>query len=214
MLNLAEELFLLALDDEDGSIAAPALDTLRYGLAAALLADLTLLGKIAVEDQRISLLDPAPTSDDLLDDTLHRIAQSNKPRKVKYWISALGFRKLPKQIAERLVARGVLCEEERRYLWVTPYAIYPQQDASAKYWIKQGLRAAGLTSAKPEQRGVVLLSLMKGCRLLTLVFTKDERKAAGKRVDELVKGEDFGAAVAQTLADIEAAATAVAATAG
>ena len=143
--------------------------------------------------------------DELLDETLTRIAESNKPRKVKYWIGALGFRKLPKQVAQRLVARGVLREEDRRYLWVVPYAVSPQQDASAKYWIKQGLRAAGLTSAKPERRAVVLVSLIKGCRLLSLVFTRDERKAASKRVDELVKGEDFGAAVAQTLGDIEAA---------
>lgn len=210
-LNLAEELFLLALDDDEGWIATPALDTLRYGLAAALLADLALLGKIAVEDQRISLRDPAPVGDELLDDTLLRIAESNKPRKVKYWLSALSFRKLPKHIAQRLVALGALYEEDRRYLGVVPYAANPQQDASAKYWIKQGLRATGLTSAKPERRGVVLLSLMKGCRLLNLVFTRDERKAARKRVDELVKGEDFGAAVAQTLSDIEAAVAATAA---
>ena len=205
MLNLAEALFLLALDDDEGWIAALTLDTLRYGLAAALLADLALLGKIIVEDQRVSLLDPTPVGDELLDETLTRIAESNKPRKVKYWIGALGFRKLPKQVAQRLVARGVLREEDRRYLWVVPYAVSPQQDASAKYWIKQGLRAAGLTSAKPERRAVVLVSLIKGCRLLSLVFTRDERKAASKRVDELVKGEDFGAAVAQTLGDIEAA---------
>jgi hypothetical protein len=205
MLNLAEELFLLALDDEDGWIAAPALNTLRYGLAAALLADLTLRGKITVEDQRIILLDLTTVGDDLLDDTLKRLADSSKPRKVKYWLNALGFRKLPKQIAQRLVMQGVLREEEQRYLWVIPYPVHPQQDASAKYWIKQGLRAAALTSAKPERRAVVALSLMKGCRLLNLVFTKDERKAASKRVDELVRGEDFGDAVAQTLADIEAA---------
>lgn len=213
MLNLAEELFLLALDDDEDWIVAPALDTLRYGLAAALLADLALLGKIAVEGQRISLLDPAPIGDDLLDDTLLRIAEANKPRKVKYWLNALGFRKLPKQIAQRLVTQGVLAEEERRYLWAVPYVGVPQQDAPAKYWIKQELRVAGLTSAKPERRGVVLLSLMKGCRLLNLVFTRDERKAASKRVDELVKGEDFGAAVTQTLADIEAATTAAVAAA-
>ncbi len=212
-LNLAEELFLLALDDEEGWIAAPAVNTLRYGLVAAMLADLTLHDKIAVEDQRVILLDPAPVGDDLLDDTLKRLADSSKPRKVKYWLNALGFRKLPKQIAQRLVTQGVLREEERRYLWVAPYAGSPQQDAPAKYWIKQGLRTAGLTSAKPERRGVVLLSLMKGCRLLNLVFTRDERKAASKRVDELVQGEDFGAAVAQTLADIEAATTAAVAAA-
>ena len=106
MLNLAEELFLLALDDDEGWIVASALDTLRYGLAAALLADLALHDKIAVEDQRISLRRPPPLGDDLLDDTLKRLADSDKPRKVKYWLNALGFRKLPKQMAQRLVAQG------------------------------------------------------------------------------------------------------------
>ncbi|MCX6030681.1 MAG: GPP34 family phosphoprotein [Chloroflexi bacterium] len=214
MLNLAEELFLVALDEDEGWIAAPALNTLRYGLAAAFLADLALQGKIVVEDQRVSVLDPAPVGDDLLDETLQRLVKAGRPRKVKYWLNALGFRKLPKQVAEYLEGRGVLRADEKRYLWVLPYAIYPQQDASAKYWIKQNLRAAALTNTRPDRRGVELLSLLKGCRLLNLVFTKDERKAAGKRIDELVKGEDFGDAVAQTLADIEAATTAAAATVG
>ena len=102
----------------------------------------------------------------------------------------------------------MLSGDERRYHWVIPNNVYPQSEASAKYWIKQNLRAAVLTTARPERRALVLLSLLKGCRLLGLVFTRDERKAAGKRVDELVKGEDFGDAVAQTLAFIEAAAVA------
>jgi hypothetical protein len=213
MLNLAEELFLLALDDDEGWIVASALDTLRYGLAAALLADLALHDKIAVEEQRIVVRDLQPLGDELLDDTLKRLADSAKPRKVKFWLNALGFRKLPKQIAQRLAAQGVLVEGERRVAWAIPSAGAPQPDAPAKYWIKQSLRTAGLLHARPERRAVVLLSLMQGCRLLNLVFTRDERKAASKRVDELVRGEDFGAAVAQTLADIEAATTAAVAAA-
>ena len=125
MLNLAEELFLLALDDDSGWITAPAQDALRYGLAAALLADLALAGKVTVTDQRVNLVESSPAGDELLDEVLKRLAASDKPRKVKYWINALSFRKLPKQIAERLVARGVLREEERRYLWVMPYAAFP-----------------------------------------------------------------------------------------
>lgn len=209
MLNLAEELLLLTLDDAKGWIAEPALNTLRYGLTAAMLADLALRGKITVTDQRVNLLDPQPIGDALLDETLARLAAVNRPRKVKYWINALGFRKLPKQVAHTLVQQGVLSEDDQRFQWVVPYVGCPEQSAPVKYWIKQGLRAAALTHAKPGRRNVVLLSLVKGCRLLTLVFTKDERKAASKRVDALVKGEDFGAAVAQTLADIEAAAVAI-----
>ena len=205
MLNLAEELFLLALDDDEGWIVAPALDILRYGLAAALLADLALHDKIVVEEQRIVVRDLRPLGDDLLDDTLKRLADSPKPRKVKYWLNALGFRKLPKQIAQGLVARGVLIERERQYEWAQPYIGAARPDAPAKYWIKQDLRAAALTQARPDRRTIVLLSLMQGCRLLTLVFTKDERKTARKRLDELLEGEDFGAAVTQTLTDIEQA---------
>ena len=207
MPNLAEQLFLLALDDDEGWIAAPALNNLRYGLAAALLADLTLHGRIVVEDRRVRLIDATPVGDDeLLDWTLQRLSGADKPLKVKHWINALGFRKLPKQIAQRLVTRGVLRDEERRYSSLIPSVEYPQTDASAKYWIKQELRGAVLTATKRERRSIVLLSLMQGCRLLNLVFTTDERRAAGKRVQELVQGEDFGDAVAQTLHDIEIAA--------
>jgi hypothetical protein len=206
MLNLAEELFLLALDDDEGWIAAPAQNTLRYGLAAALLADLALRGKVVIEDRRVRLLDATPVGDDeLLDWAFKRITAADKLFKVKHWINALGFRKLPKQIAQRLVTYNILREVEQRYVWVNSYAADPQTDAPAKYWIKQALRSMVLTTAKTERHSVVLLSLLQGCRLLNLVFTRDERKAASKRVDELVKGEDFGAAVAQTLADIEAA---------
>jgi hypothetical protein len=205
MLNLAEELFLLALDDDEGRVVESALDTLRYGLAAAVLADLTLRERIVLEDGRLHVFDADPTGDALLDATLKRLDEADKPRKVKYWLNALSFRKLPKQIAQALVTRGVLEEEERRYVAALADAEGPQSDAPAKYWIKQTLRSAALTTAKAERHSIVLLSLMQGCRLLSLIFTKDERKAAHRRVEELAQGEDFGEAVAQTLADIEAA---------
>jgi len=203
MFNLAEELFLLALDDESGWIVTPALDTLRFGLAAALLADLALMGRLTVDDRRVLLLDPAETGDELLAWALQRIQEADRPLKVKYWINALGFRKLSKQIAERLVERGALREEERGYRPVVEDADGSTPGAPAKYRIKEKLRSAVLTTAGAERRTLVLLSLLQGCRLLNLVFTKDERKAAGKRIGELVQGEDFGAALAQTLDDIE-----------
>lgn len=202
MFNLAEELFLLALDDESGWITTSALDTLRFGLAAGLLADLALLGRLTVEGHRVLLRDAAPTGDELLDQALQRIREADKPLKVKYWINALGFRKLPKQVAGRLVERGMLREEDHRYGPAIEAAAESAWRAPAKYHIKEKLRGAVLTTAGVEQRTLVLLSLLRGCRLLNLVFTKDERKAADKRIGELVQGEDFGAALAQTLDDL------------
>ena len=89
-----------------------------------------------------------------------------------------------------------------------PYAGVPQPDAPAKYWIKQGLRAAGLTTpaGAPCRRAA---EPDAGLPAAQPGLYRDERKAASKRVNELVKGEDFGDAVAQTLVDIEAVAAGV-----
>ncbi len=203
MFILAEEFFLLALDDESGWLAASVMDMLRFGLSAALLADLALQNKIVVKDRRVLLLDPVAVGDELLDWALQKIRDADKPFKLKHWINALGFRKLPRQIAERLVERRVLREEEQRYYSVIVEGAEPIQRAPVKYWIKERLRRAALTTASVEPRTVVLLSLLQGCRLLNLVFTKDERRTAGGRIGELVQGEDFGAALAQTIEDIE-----------
>lgn len=143
-----------------------------------------------------------------IDDDKGTIFASKKVRKAAYWVNALGEKKLPKRVANGLVAKGVLRLEERRYLWVIPYEAYPQQDASAKYWVKQHLRAVILGGETPDPHTIGLLSLLKACSMLNLVFTRDKRRAAGKKVNELVKGELFGAAVAETLDEIEMAAAA------
>jgi Trp operon repressor len=70
------------------------------------------------------------------------------------------------------------------------------------------LRSVVLAGDKSQPDIVVLLSLLKACSLLNLVFTRDERKSAGKRVDALVKGEVFGDVVAKTIEEIETAAAA------
>lgn len=150
MLNLAEELFLLALDDDEGWIVESALDTLRFSLAAALLANLALHDRIVIEDGRLHVFDAEPIGDELLDAVLERLDGSEKPRKVKYWLNALGFRKLPKQVAQRLVELGLLHEEDRRYFWIAPNATYPQRDTPAKYWIKNEFARS---RTDPEQAG-------------------------------------------------------------
>jgi Golgi phosphoprotein 3 len=206
MLTLCEELLLIFIDDATGVIAP--LDAVQCGLAGAILSDLALGGKIRTEDKHLILADTALVGDETLDEALALIADEKKARKVKYWIGALGEKKLAKRIANRLVVKNVLRCVEKRYLWVIPYEAYPQQDASAKYWVKQHLRAVVLGGEKADAHTVALLSLLQAARLLNIVFTKGERKAAETKVEELVKGDAFAEAVAQTLDDIDSAALA------
>jgi Golgi phosphoprotein 3 len=205
MFTLAEEFFLLAIDDAKGKIITAVDDGLQIGLAGALLADLALHGKINLADKRLAVVDPTLTGEPLLDEALVRLGDEKKLRKTGYWVEKLATKKLPKRVAARLVEQNVLQIEEKRYLWVIPYVVFPQVDASAKYWVKEHLRSAVLASSEVTPGIVVLLSLLKACRLLNLVFTRDELKAATRKVDALVQSEPYGAAVAETIAEIEGA---------
>ena len=208
MIKLYEELFLLSINDAKGELVGAAASYLPYGLAAAILAELALLGKVQADRKRLAVVDATPTGDELLDGALATIAASPKPRKLSHWIGALASGKLQKRVVQSLATGNVLQIEKKRFLWVIPYEAYPQQDASAKYWVKARLRGTVLGGEQPEPRTVALLSLLKACRLLDLVFTKDERKAAGQRIDALVGGDLLGDALAETLAAVDGAAMA------
>ena len=204
-INIPERLFILTIDDEQGAIVASVKTLLPYGLAGATLADLALTNKIQLHDDRLVLVDPTPVGDAWFDEILADIATEQKPRKLSRWVEAIGRKQIVKKVASHLIARNVIRVEKKRYLWVIPYEVYPKVDASAKYWVKQQLRGIVLAGVKAEAPDIALLSLLKACSLLRLLFTRDERKYASQKVDALVKGEVFGKAVAKLLEEMEAA---------
>ncbi len=198
-LNIPEKLFILSIDDERGEIKSSIKSTLPYGLAGGLLAELALLNKVQSKAARLIVVDSTPTGDAWLDGILTEIASAQKPRKLSRWIEILGRKQTIKQTAARLADRNVIGIEKKRYLWIIPYDTYPQVDASAKYWVKQRLRGIVLAGEKTDESDLILISLLKACGLLRLLFTRDERKYASKKVDALVKGEVFGEAVSRLL---------------
>lgn len=204
--NIPEKLFILSIDDEQGAITTSVKNTLYYGLAGAALAELALVGKFELQDNRLTVIDPTPVGNNWLDEILATITAERKPRKLSRWVDTIGGKQTIKRMAEQLAEQNVIRIEKKRYLWVIPYEVYPQVDASAKYWVKHQLRAIVLTGEKAETPDIALLSLLKATRLLRLVFTRDERKHAEKHLDVLIQGEVFGEAVAHLLEDIESAA--------
>ena len=205
MLTIPDKLFILSIDDHKSTVNSSVTNALPYGIAGGLLAELALAGKIRVEKERLVLVDPSGIGDDLFDDLLATILNERKPRKLSHWITSIGGNHPFKQVSNHLAGQNVIRIEKKRFLWVIPYEVYPQVDASAKYWVKQHLRSIVLAGEKPEPADIILLSLLKGCGLLPLVFTQDERKSARKKLNELVEGEVFGEYVKETLEEIESA---------
>jgi len=198
-LMLAEKLFILTIDDERGDMPAPVRANLRYGLAGALLAELTLCNKFQLEEGRLVLIDPTPMHDKMLDEVMGKVALEKKTHKVIYWVEAIGSRQIVRQVAERLASRNIINIEKQRYPWLSPSIAYPQVDGSAKYWVKQRLREMILANEETDVEDTILFSLLKACQLLKFVFTSDEQRSATRKVEVIVKDEVFGKSVAKLL---------------
>jgi hypothetical protein len=211
MLSLAEELMLLALKDEKGSVIMSASTALPYGLAGALLLDLFFRQKITFNGKTVEVVDPAPTGDTLLDETLTLISGTEKHKTAKYWVQKIErkIKKLRDRIADQLVQKEILKPEEHRLLWVFQYQRYPTVNISPEMEIRQRIRNIVLLNHPPDDKDRALISLVKACSLVNEIFSGEERRQAKKRIKEITEEEKIGKAVSYVVAEITAAVTAV-----
>jgi hypothetical protein len=208
MLTLFEELFLLSIDDENGSPLPSVTDNLESGLSGSIIAELASRGKaIAKESHRLELVDAAPTGDEILDEAMNQIQSTEQTRKVTYWIKHFTDepKKFHKRLVERLEAQGIVKSEGNRLSWVIPYGDSPGENSSAKFAIKSRLRRSLLTGGDVDIHDLILLSLVKACNVLNLVFTKDERKMARRRIYELTVEKSLKDPLYQSIQEIQAA---------
>jgi hypothetical protein len=207
MLTLYEELFLLAVDDEKGVVLPSLGKALNLGLAGAVLAELALQNRVRVsEKRRLEVNDTSQFDDKLLDKVLGEIASSEKARKISFWVDLLSARpyKLRKRVEDTLVAKGLIVEEDGHSDAVLPPAD-PQPVYPSKFEIKSNLRAIILNNGDGDLRSLALLSAARSSRLLSLIFTKDERRLARRCIREKMIREALGNPVAETIEEIEEA---------
>jgi len=208
MFTLYEELFILSIHEEKGTILRTAERMLAYGLSGAIIAELALQGKLRVEENhRLEVIDSSDTGDKILDNALGKIIESD-PHKVNYWVRA--FLKKPgkfiDQVGAGLVSKGVLMTEDSHWHWVLPYS-QVEPNASVKYLLKRRLRELVLTCGDPDLHEMALLSLAKSSNLLFLIFTRDERKTAERLIHETLIGKALAYPAAQAIEEIESAVT-------
>jgi hypothetical protein len=214
LLTIAEEIFLLALNDARGSIPNAIAIPLRFTLSGAVLIEFLISGKIVLnEHKKVVLLDEEPCGDAVLDEALELIKFSQShPHRIPYWIKEINPKpkRFLKCLGEGLEQKGVLHQEEKRYLWVIPYIVFPQQDASAKYWVKQHLRGVVLAGEIADVHSMMVLSLVRAGNMLDFIFTRDEIKAARKRISKITQESLLGQELTEAIAEIEMSVNALA----
>lgn len=197
---LALDAVLVMLNPTKGELWAQA----NLVVAAALLVELTRQGRLLVtgsgQKLEVSVRDPAPVGDELLDDALATIASGDQPRPVTKLVTVL-----PKsdRVLSRLVADGAVTEESQRRFGMIKVQRHHPTPASDRETLTGTLRGALLGTSSPDARSAMLLSVLDIGPDLRAGVPSDQRPEVLRRTlairESIGQGE---AAIVATIDDI------------
>ena len=198
-LTLADEIVVLVLDDSTGQINQEFAPLANIAVAAAILMELALQRRIDTDLASLFLVDAASTGDSLLDDVLQEIAAEPQRHPSTWWIDTLSDRHddLVGRVLARLVAAGILREEERQFLWVFSERAYPKVTGQEEREATARLRAVLFHDDVPEPRDTLLLGLANATGALSQILSEPEQSAVAARIAHIVALEEIGRSVGE-----------------
>jgi hypothetical protein len=192
-IALAEELLLLAYDDQTGKATGSRIG-LDLGMSAAVLIDLALAGRIAYVNGYLTVIDPSPIGDPIADAILAKAAV-DEPHTPAQWLQRLRHR-LRTRILEDLVARGVVRDIDETQLEYIHVHRYPVADPAYETEIRRRLAEALITDAVPDERTAALATLLTATRMEpALRLPPDEAARAHQRLEQIATGAGFSGGV-------------------
>lgn len=210
-LHLHEELMLLALRDQKGTLEPGTM--IRYAIGGAALAELLLERRIEVETVKkrtyARLLSSRPTGDPILDECLGKIRDATRRADLRTWVSRFAsLRGLTHRVAKELCRSGVLRADEATILLLFKRRVYPELNPAPERELRARLERAILTDAGDvDPRTVVLVSIAKGAGLLKFVLDRTQLKARKGRIEQLAAGDLTGKATKEAIQAMQAAVT-------
>ncbi len=209
-LYLHEEIMLLALRDEEGTIEFGSMS--GYALGGAILAELLLAGRISVEEGKkklVNVVSDEPIGEPVIDEYVQKIARAKRRAVVQNWVhSFTSLKNLHHRIAQGLCDRGILRADKGKVLLIFRRKVYPEINPQPKRRLIERLRKAIFSnSVRVDPRTTILISLANGANLLRIPFDKKDLKKRKKRIEQLTYGELMGKATADAVQAAQAAVT-------
>lgn len=215
-LRLHEEVLLLALKDEKGTLHQ---SHYAIALGGALLAELLLEERIAIEERpkgrkktehRVVPADPKLLSDPILDECLAQVRDSKKARTAQEWVGRFArLKRVKRRIAISLCRRAILREREQRVLLFFRRTLYPLLDSAPERRLVARLREAVVGDSRDlDPRTALLIGLAHPTGLLKPVLDKKVLKERKDRIKEITEGEVVSEAASAAVKAAQAAAMA------
>ena len=199
-VELAEELLLLAYDDESGRATGSQIG-LDLGMAAAVLVELALAGRIAYVDGTIAVRDATPTGKPIIDEVLARVA-ADTPHTPASWVQRLRHGLRDRVLAD-LCARGVICDVDETTMGFIHLHRYPTVDATVEAEVRARLSQALTGDDVPDERTAALATLVAAARMEpALGLAGSDSVAAHQRLEKISDGAGFTGRVSMELSSI------------
>ena len=205
MITLAEELLLLVLEDETGTMIPVPQRTLDFALAGAVLMDLALHNRIDSDIDNVWVIDKSPCGEPFLDTFMAEITSLKDEAAPSDFIQRLSSEpgRIQDAALDRLVERGVLRQEEKKILWVFETRRYPLIDNKEEREVKLRIMAVLFSDEIPDPRDVALICLVDACNLFEDLLGRRELETVRDRIAVVRKLDLLGRATQQTVREIE-----------
>lgn len=202
-LNLVDQLCLLALDDEKGSFVADSL-SFAYGLAGAVILELSLQEKIKIREKKIEINTHKKCNDDLLDHFLDQIRNSKKKRELQSWVKIIGEKLsyIKEETVKKLIDDGILTKKEEKILWVFSVDKFPTKNAKPENELRKRLNDILLNDRSLELKESMLISLIDMCSLNKEVYGKEGAKQCKKKIKEIIENAQLSSDVGKVVKEI------------
>ena len=191
---IAEDLLLLLLDEDKGSVSLSVSDSAETALGGAVLAELAIIGAVTVEERtsrwkapKVTVTGPVP-EDRVLADACDVVGE--KERSAQDLVDRLG-KGLVKTLGDRMADRGILERRQTRLLGLIPRTRWPVVDKSHEEEVRRALTAVLVQGATPDDRTGALVALLAAIDRAHKVVDHDgmSRRDVKKRAKEVADGE-------------------------
>lgn len=208
-LHLYEEIMLLALREDNGKIESKARFEYSTLLAAALLSELVLLERIAIQNKKkmiVEVTSREPVGCSLLDEALSTISDS-KPKPATHWVTKLQrIKNLQARAAQSLCDKGILKAEDGKVLFFFDKTYYPELNPMPEQEVISRLQSVIFgDDTDIDERTLVLLALLRKSELLKIPFEAKALKNQRHRMKEICEGDLIGEAAQKTVEAAQAA---------
>jgi len=205
--STAEKFLIIAHRPEKGGFLTSQ-TFIQYGIAGAILLDLTLVERISIVDNKLFLKPGKALTSPLLNEVSTMISQSPDARKTSYWVGKLASRynRYKWQIMEGLEGKRILRIERRKFLGLIPYRQSVLTETYTRASLIRQLKSEILSGRGGDGELNALAGMVKACSLERILSTdREELKRIRQQLKVMVSESPVSDVVAQTIRQVQAA---------